>query len=235
MSRIASHLADLQLQIVKTCAKRRIFKHNVQLIAVSKKHSVDSIRQAYTAGHRDFGENQVQEALDKMSLLADLNINWHMIGAIQSRKCKDIARYFDWAHSVDRLKIANKLNQYRTDEQAPLNVLIQVNLFSESQKAGVNAVDCRQLADNIMQLPHLRLRGLMAIPPKQTDPAAQLHQFELIHQLYQQLRSQYPQIDTLSMGMSGDFEQAILAGSTMVRLGTAIFGERDIDGSPPAK
>lgn len=227
MSRIASHLADLQLQIVKTCAKRRIFKHNVQLIAVSKRHSAESIREAYTAGQRDFGENQVQEALDKISALSDLDINWHMIGAIQSRKCKDIAQHFDWVHSVDRIKVANKLNQHRAQNQAPLNVLIQVNLFGEQQKAGVNATDCKQLAKDIMQLPKLRLRGLMAIPPKQIEPQAQYQQFEQIEQLFRELQSQYPQMDTLSMGMSGDYEQAILAGSTMVRLGTAIFGNRD--------
>lgn len=227
MSRIASHLADLQLQIVKTCAKRRIFKHNVQLVAVSKRHSADSIRQAYAAGHRDFAENQVQEALDKMSHLSDLDINWHMIGAIQSRKCKDIAQHFSWVQSVDRLKVANKLNEHRSENQVPLNVLIQVNLFAEEQKAGVNAAECLQLAETIMQLPRLRLRGLMAIPPKQIEPQSQFAQFSEIHQLFQQLQSQYPQIDTLSMGMSGDFEQAILAGSTMIRLGTAIFGERD--------
>lgn len=227
MSRIASHLADLQLQIVKTCAKRRIFKHNVQLIAVSKRHSADSINKAFAAGQRDFGENQVQEAVDKISALSDLDINWHMIGAIQSRKCKDIAQHFDWVQSVDRLKVANKLNQHRDQNQAPLNVLIQVNLFGEEQKAGVDAESCKQLAAAIMQLPKLRLRGLMAIPPKQTEPQAQLQQFEQIHQLYQELQNLYPQIDTLSMGMSGDFEQAILAGSTMIRLGTAIFGARD--------
>ncbi|AUD77856.1 YggS family pyridoxal phosphate-dependent enzyme [Kangiella profundi] len=227
MSRIASHLADLQLQIVKTCAKRRIFKHNVQLIAVSKRHSAESIKEAFAAGQRDFGENQVQEAVDKISALSDLDINWHMIGAIQSRKCKDIAQHFDWVQSVDRLKVANKLNEHRSENQAPLNVLIQVNLFGEEQKAGVDAESCKQLAAAIMQLPKLRLRGLMAIPPKQTEPQAQLQQFEQIHQLYQELQNLYPQIDTLSMGMSGDFEQAILAGSTMIRLGTAIFGARD--------
>ena len=227
MSRIASHLADLQLQIVKTCAKRRIFKHNVQLIAVSKRHSAESIKEAFAAGQRDFGENQVQEAVDKISALSDLDINWHMIGAIQSRKCKDIAQHFDWVQSVDRLKVAKKLNEHRSENQAPLNVLIQVNLFGEEQKAGVDAESCKQLAAAIMQLPKLRLRGLMAIPPKQTDPQAQLQQFEQIHQLYQELQNLYPQIDTLSMGMSGDFEQAILAGSTMIRLGTAIFGARD--------
>lgn len=227
MSRIASHLADLQLQIVKTCAKRRIFKHNVQLIAVSKRHSAESIKEAFAAGQRDFGENQVQEAVDKISTLSDLGINWHMIGAIQSRKCKDIAQHFDWVQSVDRLKVARKLNEHRAENQAPLNVLIQVNLFGEEQKAGVNAVDCKQLAAAIMQLPKLRLRGLMAIPPKQTEAQVQYQQFEKIHQLYQELQNLYPQIDTLSMGMSGDFEQAILAGSTMIRLGTAIFGERD--------
>jgi len=226
MSRIASHLADLQLQIVKTCAKRRIFKHNVQLVAVSKRHPADSIRQAYAAGQRHFGENQVQEALQKILALSDLDIRWHMIGAVQSRKCKDIAQHFDWVQSVDRLKVADKLNQYRSSQQPPLNLLIQVNLFNEAQKAGVDAEQCKQLASEIAQLPRLRLRGLMAIPPKQTEPGLQFEQFQQIYQLYAQLQQQYPQMDTLSMGMSGDFEQAILAGSTMVRLGTAIFGER---------
>lgn len=227
MSRIASHLADLQLQIVNSCAKRRIFKHNVQLVAVSKRHSADSIREAYAAGHRDFGENQVQEAVDKITELSDLDINWHMIGAIQSRKCKEISQHFDWVQSVDRLKVAQKLNQHREQDLSPLNVLIQINLFGESQKAGVNAAECKNLAHQIMQLPRLKLRGLMALPPKQIDPQAQFQQFEQIHSVYQELQAEYPQLDTLSMGMSGDFEQAILAGSTMIRLGTAIFGQRD--------
>ena len=227
MTSIASQLEDLQQEIAKTCAKYQIIKHNVRLIAVSKRQDVSKIAQAFDAGHKDFGENFVQEALEKIHHLSELDINWHMIGAIQSRKCSDIAQHFDWVQSVDRLKVAHKLSAARPDHLAPLNICLQVNLFNEQQKAGLDEKGCLELAAQIVKLPRLTLRGIMALPPKQTDFDAQRAQFFNIHTLYQKLAKQYPSVDTLSMGMSGDYHAAIAEGSTMIRLGTAIFGQRD--------
>ncbi|GAA0209355.1 YggS family pyridoxal phosphate-dependent enzyme [Kangiella japonica] len=202
------------------------FQDNVRLVAVSKRQPIDKIEEAYQNGHRIFGENFVQEGVDKIQKIAKSDIEWHMLGAIQSRKCKDIATHFDWVQSVDRLKVINKLNQARAG-MPPLNVCIQVNLFGEAQKAGVDESQCFELAQAIVEAKHLTLRGIMALPPKQQDYQQQLQQFEKISTLYQQLKDKYPQIDTLSMGMSGDYEAAIMAGSTMIRIGTAIFGQRD--------
>ncbi|GAA4361085.1 YggS family pyridoxal phosphate-dependent enzyme [Kangiella marina] len=223
---IASQLELLQQEIAKSREKRANFEDNVRLIAVSKRQPIDKVEEAYQNGHREFGENFVQEGVEKIQKLGKSDIEWHMLGAIQSRKCKDIAAHFDWVQSVDRIKIINKLNQAR-EGMAPLNVCIQVNLFGEAQKAGVNEQVCFELAEAIQNSPNLTLRGIMALPPKQTEYPKQLQQFEKVTELYQQLAEQYPDIDTLSMGMSGDFEAAIAAGSTMIRIGTAIFGQRD--------
>ncbi|NVK22329.1 MAG: YggS family pyridoxal phosphate-dependent enzyme [Kangiellaceae bacterium] len=227
MTSIAFQLEDLQQEIAKTCAKRQIFKHNVRLIAVSKRHSGEKIRQAYQAGQKAFAENFVQEGIEKIQQLSDLDVEWHMIGAIQSRKCKDIAEHFDWVQSVDRLKVAQKLSQARTPERPPLQLCIQVNLFNEQQKAGLEAKAALQLAEQIQALPNVQLRGIMALPPKQTAPQAQKQQFAEIYALYQQLAARYPNIDTCSMGMSGDYQAAIEQGSSMIRVGTTIFGARD--------
>jgi pyridoxal phosphate enzyme (YggS family) len=227
---IASQLELLQQEIAKSREKRANFQDNVRLIAVSKRQPIEKIEEAYQAGHHDFGENFVQEGVDKIQKLGKSDVQWHMLGAIQSRKCKDIATHFDWVQSVDRIKVVNKLNQARqqaTQKQTPLNVCIQVNLFGEEQKAGVNADACFELAKVVHDAEHLTLRGIMALPPKQTEYTLQLAQFQQIEVLYQQLAEQYLQIDTLSMGMSGDFDAAIAAGSNMVRIGTAIFGQRD--------
>ena len=223
---IASQLELLQQEIAKSSEKRANFQHNVRLIAVSKRQPIEKIEEAYQCGHREFGENFVQEGVEKIQKLGKSDIQWHMLGAIQSRKCKDIATHFDWAQSVDRLKVINKLNQAR-DGMEPLNVCIQVNLFGEEQKAGVDAETCFELAEVIEEAQNLTLRGIMALPPRQTEHARQLAQFEKIAELYRQLADEYPTIDTLSMGMSGDFDAAIMAGSSMVRIGTAVFGERD--------
>ncbi|WP_425545684.1 YggS family pyridoxal phosphate-dependent enzyme [Kangiella japonica] len=226
MTSIASQLELLQQEIAKSSEKRVNFQDNVRLVAVSKRQPIDKIEEAYQNGHRIFGENFVQEGVDKIQKIAKSDIEWHMLGAIQSRKCKDIATHFDWVQSVDRLKVINKLNQARAG-MPPLNVCIQVNLFGEAQKAGVDESQCFELAQAIVEAKHLTLRGIMALPPKQQDYQQQLQQFEKISTLYQQLKDKYPQIDTLSMGMSGDYEAAIMAGSTMIRIGTAIFGQRD--------
>ncbi|AKE53062.1 YggS family pyridoxal phosphate-dependent enzyme [Kangiella geojedonensis] len=223
---IASQLELLQQEIAKSREKRVNFPDNVRLIAVSKRQPLDKIEEAYQCGHRDFGENFVQEGVEKIQKLDKSDIQWHMLGAIQSRKCKDIATHFDWVQSVDRLKVIKKLDQAR-EGSPPLNVCIQVNLFGEEQKAGVDSTSCFELAEAIQEAEHLTLRGIMALPPKQTEYEKQLAQFDKIAALYRQLSDKYPQVDTLSMGMSGDFEAAIAAGSNMIRVGTAIFGPRD--------
>ncbi|AOE50880.1 YggS family pyridoxal phosphate-dependent enzyme [Kangiella sediminilitoris] len=223
---IASQLELLQLEIAKSREKHPNFKDNVRLVAVSKRQPLDKIEEAYQAGHRDFGENFVQEGVEKIQNLNKSDVQWHMLGAIQSRKCKDIAEYFDWVQSVDRIKVINKLNRAR-EGKPPLNVCIQVNLFGEEQKAGVVGEAIFELANRVEEAQNLKLRGIMALPPKQTEYARQVQQFEKIAELYQQLTAKYPHIDTLSMGMSGDFEAAIAAGSNMIRIGTAIFGQRD--------
>ena len=223
---IASQLELLQQEIAKSSEKRVNFQDNVRLVAVSKRQPIDKIEEAYQKGHRIFGENFVQEGVEKIQKIDKSDIEWHMLGAIQSRKCKDIATHFDWVQSVDRTKVINKLNQARQG-MSPLNVCIQVNLFGEAQKAGVDETECFGLAQAIDDAENLALRGIMALPPKQHDYPKQLQQFEEIAKLYRQLKDRYPQIDTLSMGMSGDFEAAIMAGSNMIRIGTAIFGQRD--------
>ncbi|PXF64448.1 YggS family pyridoxal phosphate-dependent enzyme [Kangiella spongicola] len=223
---IASQLELLQQEIAKSSEKRVNFQDNVRLVAVSKRQPIDKIEEAYQKGHRIFGENFVQEGVEKIQKIDKSDIEWHMLGAIQSRKCKDIATHFDWVQSVDRTKVINKLNQARQG-MPPLNVCIQVNLFGEAQKAGVDETECFELAQAIYEAENLALRGIMALPPKQHDYPKQLQQFEEISTLYRQLKDKYPHIDTLSMGMSGDFEAAILAGSNMIRIGTAIFGQRD--------
>ncbi|WP_223671112.1 YggS family pyridoxal phosphate-dependent enzyme [Kangiella shandongensis] len=223
---IASQLELLQQEIAKSREKHLNFKDNVRLVAVSKRQPIEKIEEAYLNGQRDFGENFVQEGVEKIHKLDKSDLQWHMLGAIQSRKCKDIAEHFDWVQSVDRVKVINKLNQARQG-RSPLNVCIQVNLFGEEQKAGVDADTCFELAEQIENAENLTLRGIMALPPKQTEYNKQLSQFETIAELYRQLATRYPQVDTLSMGMSGDYEAAIAAGSNMIRIGTAIFGQRD--------
>ncbi|NVK22568.1 MAG: YggS family pyridoxal phosphate-dependent enzyme [Kangiellaceae bacterium] len=226
MNRIAFTLEDLQLEIAKTCAKGKIFQENVRLIAVSKRQSAAKIRQLAAQGQSEFAENQLQEALDKMSQLTDLSVKWHFIGAIQSRKCKAIAEHFDWVQSVDREKLISKLNDARPTELSPLNVCIQLNYFDEPQKSGAKPNEVETLAKMITEMPNLKLRGLMVLPPKQTTFSNQKQQFDEINDFYQHLKQQYPKMDTLSMGMSNDFQAAILAGSTMIRVGTALFGAR---------
>lgn len=205
--------------------------NSVCLLAVSKRHSCASIRAARAAGQRDFGENYVSEALEKMQQLPDLDAIWHFIGPIQSNKTASIATFFDWVHGLDRLKIAERLSRQRPSEREPLNVCIQVNLSRERSKSGVDAAQTRELAAQIMELPNLRLRGLMAIPAPQADPELQRIVFRELKQLFDELATELEQsrvadLDTLSMGMSGDYPAAIAEGSTLVRVGTAIFGRR---------
>lgn len=198
----------------------------IRLLAVSKQHPVSAIRELAAAGQRDFGENYLREVLAKMQALADLDLTWHFIGQIQSNKTRSIAESFQWVHTLDRLKIAQRLNEQRPHYAPPLQVCIQVKLAKEAGKGGVWPDEVSPLAQTVARLPRLRLRGLMCIPPPAEDFAAQRAYFERMAQLLETLQSQGLELDTLSMGMSGDFQAAIAAGATIVRMGTAIFGER---------
>ena len=203
---------------------------SVRLLAVSKAFPAATIALAARAGQRAFGENYVQEALAKMLEIRRQphpeDLEWHFIGPIQTNKTRLLAEHFDWVQSVDRLKVAERLSEQRPIGMPPLNVLLQVNVSGEASKGGVNPADLHALADVVGRLPRLRLRGLMAIPAPETDPRKQRIVFAALKQLFEQLRSDGPPIDVLSMGMSADLESAVAEGSTMVRIGTAIFGER---------
>ena len=195
--------------------------HSVQLLAVSKTQPAEIIRQAYAHGLDHFGENYLQEAQHKLEQLADLPLCWHFIGAVQSNKTRLIAERFSWLHSLDRLKVAQRLSQQRPDYLPPLNLCIQVNISQDPNKAGVPPTEVEALAEAIFSLPQLQLRGLMAIPSQGDEPA-----FTKMQTLLRQLQARWPQLDTLSMGMSADLVPAILAGATLVRVGSALFGPR---------
>ena len=195
-----------------------------RLIAVSKTKPAASVALAYQAGQRAFGENYVQELVSKATELQQLDgIEWHFIGPIQSNKTKDIAQYADWVHSVERLKIAERLSAQRPLDKAPLQVLLQVNISGEESKSGIKPDELLQLADAVAQLPQLQLKGLMAIP----EPGKGAQAFEQMQKLSLQLQQQHPDAKELSMGMSDDWQEALRFGSTMIRLGTAIFGARE--------
>jgi hypothetical protein len=195
----------------------------IMLLAVSKTQTADRVRLAFNLGQIAFGENYLQEALDKQQKLSDLEIEWHFIGPIQSNKTRDISAHFSWVHSVDRLKIAKRLNEQRPPELPPLNICLQINIDDEASKSGVASNDVVDLAHEIAALPMLNLRGLMAIPAPRESFEEQLETFERVRDIMLKI----PTMDTLSIGMSGDIAAAIAAGSTVVRLGTAIFGKRE--------
>lgn len=220
-----------RLQVVKSRieaarAASDQYARDIVLVAISKGHGADALREAYAAGQRDFGESYAQEALDKMATLTDLSICWHFVGPIQSNKTRAIAEHFDWVHSLDRLKVAERLSAQRPADLQPLNVCVQVNVSGESSKSGVAPEEVVELARAVAALPRLRLRGLMAIPEPTRDRDLTHRRFALLAQLRDTLQKEGISLDTLSMGMSDDFEIAIAAGSTMVRVGTAIFGAR---------
>jgi pyridoxal phosphate enzyme (YggS family) len=200
---------------------------DITLIAVSKTKPANDIEAAAACGLTHFGENYLQEALDKIETLGELNLAWHFIGPIQSNKTRPIAEHFDWVHSVDRLKIAQRLSDQRPANLDPLNICLQVNISNEDTKSGVSTEQVAELARAMTALPNIRLRGLMAIPKPSDDPAEQAAAFEAVATLFHTLRRTIPELDTLSMGMSQDLEAAIAAGSTMVRIGTDIFGARN--------
>lgn len=223
IEQISQQIREAELHYSRT-------QNSVQLLAVSKTKPIEALQQAIDAGQKCFGENYVQEGVDKIQhfkqYYSENELEWHFIGPIQSNKTRLIAENFDWVHSIDREKIAQRLNDQRAT-QAPLQVLIQVNTSGEASKSGTNHDQVFALAELINTLPNLTLRGLMSIPENVSDHASQLAAFEQLAQLNTQLQQRYPQVDTLSMGMSGDMQAAIEAGSTMVRIGTAIFGQRN--------
>jgi pyridoxal phosphate enzyme (YggS family) len=225
MTTISNRLQDILLTIQSAKAASEAPQH-VELLAVSKAHPSKAIREAYSAGQRKFGENYLQEALEKQSELADLDIEWHFIGPIQSNKTQQIAQHFSWVHGIDRLKIAQRLNDARPENLPPLQVCIQLNISNEDTKGGVSTQEALALAQAIDALPRLKLRGLMAIPAPTQDPALQRSQFKQVRECYDALIAQGLALDTLSMGMSEDFPAAIAEGATIVRVGSALFGQR---------
>lgn len=200
---------------------------NVRLLAVSKGHPAAAIRILAEQGQRDFGENYLQQALLKLQALADLDLCWHYIGQLQANKTRVVAEHFHWVHTVDRERIAQRLNDQRPFHAPPLNVCIQVALADEPGKGGVDMAHLTELAQSVARLPRLKLRGLMCIPPPAPDYDTQLARFQQLAQCQHDLQSQGLDVDTLSMGMSGDLEAAVAAGATWVRIGTALFGERN--------
>jgi PLP dependent protein len=234
MSSIPLKLQQVRTRIEQACRAHARPVQSVTLLAVSKTHPANAVRQAYAAGQRHFGENYVQEALAKKATLADLpGLQWHLIGPIQSNKTREVAAHFDWVHSVDRLKIAQRLSDQRPSELADLNVCLQVNLSGEPSKAGFVPHAVLAAAQSVATMPRLRLRGLMSIPEASTDVAVQRQRHRELATLLMALKADSQQaagphafLDTLSMGMSDDMASAIAEGSTIVRVGTAIFGVR---------
>ena len=226
MTMIADNLHRVRSRIAQACRQAGRPEGAVALLAVSKTFPAEAVRQAHGAGQTAFGENYIQEAVDKIQALADLPLEWHCIGPIQSNKTRLVASHFDWVHSVDRLKIAQRLSAQRPPELPPLQVCIQVNIDGGPTKAGVAPPDALALAQQIAQLPQLRLRGLMTIP----EPAADFDAACAVHNqaraLFDALNAHGLGLDTLSMGMTSDLEAAVHSGSTLVRVGTAIFGKR---------
>jgi PLP dependent protein len=224
VTEITDHLREI-VRRVAHAAELANHSTGVTIVAVSKQQSSDKIAEAFRAGQRHFGESYVQEAIPKMDALRHLDITWHFIGAIQANKTRPIAERFDWVHTLDREKIAVRLNEQRPYHAAPLNVLIQVNQAHEQQKRGAPEAHVDSIARALSALPRLRLRGLMAIPPRSSGASPRAW-FVKLAALHERLRREGHELDTLSMGMSDDFEIAIAAGSNCVRIGTAIFGPR---------
>ncbi|MBQ5962678.1 YggS family pyridoxal phosphate-dependent enzyme [Massilia sp. ZL223] len=230
MSTIAENLQAVEATIASAAEAANRPRSSVQLLAVSKTFPAEAVLEAMAAGQQAFGENYLQEALDKIALVAraqpEAPVEWHFIGPIQSNKTRPIASSFQWVHTVERLKIAQRLSEQRPPELGPLNVCIQVNISGEASKSGAHEDEVPELARQVAQLPNLRLRGLMAIPEPQADVALQRQAFARLRTLAERLRLHGLALDTLSMGMSGDMQAAIMEGATIVRIGSAIFGAR---------
>jgi pyridoxal phosphate enzyme (YggS family) len=226
MTTIASNLQATRTAIADAATACGRAPQDIELLAVSKTFPADAVREAYDAGQCRFGENYVQEGIDKIAALQGLQIEWHFIGPIQSNKTRLIAEHFDWVHGIERLKIAERLSAQRPAHLPPLQVCLQVNVSGEASKSGVAPEQVKELAHGIAALPNLSLRGLMAIPAPTDDAAEQRAAFAQVRILFEQLNRDGLQLDTLSMGMSHDFPAAVAEGATMVRIGTAIFGMR---------
>ncbi|BFU61264.1 MULTISPECIES: YggS family pyridoxal phosphate-dependent enzyme [Rodentibacter] len=228
---IQQNLQQIHQRIHIACEQVQRTSNAVKLLAVSKTKPISDILTAYQAGQTAFGENYVQEGVEKIQSFTEQGIalEWHFIGPLQSNKSRLVAEYFDWMQTLDRAKIANRLNEQRPTNKAPLNVLIQINISDEASKSGIHPEEMLELAKHIENLPHLRLRGLMTIPAPTENIEEQESAFKKMADLFEQLKQAFPnqQIDTLSMGMTDDMPSAIKCGSTMVRIGTAIFGARD--------
>ena len=229
MSTIAQHLQNVHARMADAASQAGRSPHDITLLAVSKTKPAGDVEAAFAAGQRWFGENYVQEAVDKITTLKKRcpDIVWHLIGPLQSNKSRLVAEHFDWVQTVDRLKIAQRLNDQRPPHMRPLNICLQVNISGEASKSGLSPAEAEALADEVAALPRLCLRGLMAIP-EATDNSDTLRAqlLELKH-LFDRMQKKHPQMDTLSMGMSNDLELAVACGSTLVRVGTAIFGSRN--------
>lgn len=232
MTNIFKNIKNVEQKIVRIAEQTQRNADDIQLLAVSKTKPVSQIKEAYQAGLRHFGENYVQESIEKIQQIKldpDFNepIFWYFIGPLQSNKTRPVAENFDWVQSVERLKIAERLNNQRPSHLPKLNICLQVNISGEQSKSGTTLLQVIELASQVNQLAHLELRGIMAIPEKTDDKQRLENQFKQLHNIYLQLQQLYPQVDTLSMGMSGDLETAIACGSNMVRIGTDIFGSRN--------
>ena len=226
MTPISANLQAVHARIAAAARAAGRDEKDILLLAVSKTWPAGHVRDAAAAGQRAFGENYVQEGVAKVAELAPLGLEWHFIGPLQSNKTRPVAEHFDWVHSIERMKIAERLSEQRPAGVPPLNVCLQVNVSGEASKSGCAPAEAVALAKAIAALPNLRLRGLMCIPEPVEDVEAQRQPFRQLRELYEQLRGDGLPLDTLSMGMSHDIEAAIAEGATMVRVGTAIFGER---------
>jgi len=230
MNDIAHNLAQVRDKISAAATRCGRASEEVSLLAVSKTKPASAIAEAIDAGQRAFGENYVQEGVDKIRYFqqtGNTNLEWHFIGPLQSNKSRLVAEHFDWCHTVDRLRIATRLSDQRPADMAPLNILIQINISDENSKSGITLAELDALAEQVSELPGLTLRGLMAIPAPETSYDRQFAVAQQMAVAFEALEARYTTVDTLSLGMSDDMEAAIAAGSTMVRIGTAIFGARD--------
>jgi pyridoxal phosphate enzyme (YggS family) len=223
---VQARIYEVRERIAQACANAGRRADSVRLVAVTKTFPATAVRDAAAAGQRDFGENYVQEAVEKIAATRDLALTWHFIGPIQSNKTRAIAENFDWVHTIEREKIARRLSEQRPAGRAPLDVCIEVNVSGEATKSGVAPADVPALAHSVSTLPGLKLRGLMAIPEPTDDMGQQRRRFAELGAIRARLAREGLELDTLSMGMSGDLEAAVAEGATMVRIGTAIFGER---------
>ncbi|VFP86534.1 YggS family pyridoxal phosphate-dependent enzyme [Candidatus Erwinia haradaeae] len=223
---IKNNIKNIRQRILLATERCQRDPKEVIVLAVSKTKTTSDIKQAIAVGQDCFGENYIQEGVEKIQFLDNSDLTWHFIGSVQSNKSRLVAKYFDWCQSVDSIHCANRLNYQRTSFQKPLNILIQININNEQTKSGVSLEELSVLAEYVSQLPYLKLRGLMAIPALKETYHRQLTIYQKMSEAFQELRNTYASVDTLSLGMSYDMEAAIIAGSTMIRIGTAIFGSR---------